>query len=196
LIIDGDFISRRVTRGFGEEESDGFYDAMIDGHLGNRVRSLRNGLFLLPTGRVSAADACTVDAPGVKALLDEAMAQYDTVLIDSGPILGSLEATVLAPQVNGVLLTISRGQNPGLVQTAVQRLGSVGAHLAGAVFNRADSRDYYSSAYASASTSVPAAARKTPEPEVRSGPFFDFGPLVSAVARTCRHGMNGNGNGH
>ncbi len=67
---------------------------------------------------------------------------FDVILIDSGPILGSIEATPACAAADGVVLTVSRGQQRPLVEKAMQHLRSIGAKFAGVVFNRAQARDF------------------------------------------------------
>src|SRR5439155_11310177 len=43
---------------------------------------------------------------------------------------------------DGVILTVSRGQQRPLVEKAMQHLMSIGARFAGVVFNRAQARDF------------------------------------------------------
>lgn len=78
-------------------------------------------------------------------LIDEARSKFDIVLIDTGPLMGSLEANVLATVVDRVVLTVPRGQDPRLLRAALGRLRSVGATCAGLVFNRATPTDLRSS---------------------------------------------------
>ena len=64
------------------------------------------------------------------------------VLIDTGPILGSIEATPVCAAADAVILTVARGQQRPLVEKALQHLLSIGARFAGVVFNRAQTRDF------------------------------------------------------
>jgi Mrp family chromosome partitioning ATPase len=76
------------------------------------------------------------------------------VLIDTGPILGSVEAAVLAPAVDGAILTIAQGQNRWLARTALQRLRSLGVRTVGFVYNRAKAIDFHSSPFGSSAYSI------------------------------------------
>ncbi len=181
LVIDCDFVGRRLTRGFKADAAEGLLEAMRDGALGERVRQEGTRFFVLPTGRVESSDACGITTDNIREVLDQARMLYDTVIIDTGPILGSLEAAVVAQEVDGVILAISRGQHPTLVQHALQRLDSVRAVLAGAIFNRAKLQDFHTSAYTSSQTSAPYAEAAV-ERNVNIGVFADFGPLVRAVS--------------
>jgi Mrp family chromosome partitioning ATPase len=182
LVIDCDFIGRRLTQGFKAEAHEGLLEAMREGKIGPRVRQEAPSLFVLPTGRARAADACGITAEAVRGMLQQAHKDFDTILIDTGPILGSLEAAVLAQEVDGVILTISRGQHPALVEHALRRLHAVRARIVGAVFNRAKLGDFHGSAYTSSQASSPAADDLSYEMAKVRDNFSEFGPLVRAVS--------------
>jgi hypothetical protein len=85
----------------------------------------------------------------------------------------------MAPEVDGVLFTIARGQERPLVDRSLRQLSMVGARVAGFVFNLAESRDWYRSGHGSSVRSKGdsrAMVRRTESRET-SG----FGPLVRAV---------------
>ena len=62
----------------------------------------------------------------MQALIAEARNYFDVIIIDSGPILGSLEASVIAPEVDGVIFAISRGQDRPAADAAMRRLRGLG----------------------------------------------------------------------
>jgi hypothetical protein len=78
----------------------------------------------------------------VGPLLDKLRQRFDVVIVDTGPVLGSLEANLMARLSDGTLLIVSRGQNSKLVRAALQQLGRLGATCAGMVFNRASAQDF------------------------------------------------------
>jgi len=106
------------------------------------------------------------------------------VLIDTGPILGSLEAAVLAHEVDGVILTIARGQPAPLAAQAVRRLSTLEARCAGVVFNRAKLQDFQCSASTVSSVPPPGPAPRTSRTTKLAQSVMGFGPLVRAVAAT------------
>jgi hypothetical protein len=61
--------------------------------------------------------------------------------VDTGPILGSLEADIVCARADRVIMTISRGQAPRVVQASLARLKHLGARSVGLVFNRATPQD-------------------------------------------------------
>ncbi len=106
----------------------------------------RNGIH----GNGASSSDPTVEAEHLgtermQEILDEARSRFDVVLVDTGPLMGSLEANVLATVVDRVILTVPRGQDPRLLRAALGRLRSVGATCAGLVFNRAIASDLRSS---------------------------------------------------
>jgi Mrp family chromosome partitioning ATPase len=123
-----------------------------------------------------AAEISMFSSIAIRRLLDEARKHFDTILIDSGPILGSVEATVTAREVDGVIVTIARGQEPSLVERALQHLDALGATVVGAVFNRARIHDFYRSFRSSSSNG--GGLREQCE---RMRDFTPFGPLVDSV---------------
>lgn len=180
LVIDCDLIGQRLTRGFNLAGVPGLLEALSAGTVRGFARKTATGLWVLPVGTADVLDACAVSSSQMKRLLAEARRYFDTILIDSGPILGSVEATTVAPQADGVIFTVSRGQQPLLVEKALRHLDSIGAPVAGFVFNRAAAKDFSRSAHASSLRSIPvdAPARTLmSDNELASR----FGPLVQSV---------------
>jgi len=141
-------------------------------------------LDILPVGSATAQHATTLTPSAVRKIILTARERYDVILFDTGPILGSIEASIVAAQVEGVVLTVSRGEQRPLAIKAAEHLTAIGATLCGLVFNRADAEDVIRSSYASvysrrmdgASTvlSLPPPARQ--DPQTRS-----MGPIATAV---------------
>jgi Mrp family chromosome partitioning ATPase len=132
----------------------------------------------------------------VRRLVNEAKKHFEIILIDTGPILGSIEATPVAAASDGVILTVARGQQRPLVEKALAHLNSIGARVAGVVFNRAQSRDFEQSI---SGISMRSASRSTNgNGASRAGQQKDsgqFGPVARAVA-TSTGGQNDGTNGN
>lgn len=182
LIIDGDMVGRKLTSAFQGREVDGLHEAIAGGTIRQRVRRTDSGIYLLTAGRAEAKDACSIPKQAIRSLIAEARDYFDVILIDSGPILGSLEASVVAPEVDGVIFAITRGQGRPVADAAMRRLRGLGATVIGCVFNRAKSSDLLGSTYGSSSQmSLPAPNQPHHD---RSTPLLGdgFGPVVQAVA--------------
>ena len=179
LLMDCDMVGQALTRGLEVTGSRGLREAMAGESMESCVTVLRPGLAIMPVGGAKAVDACSISPQVMKPILAAARQNYDVVLIDSGPLLGSVEASVLAPQVDEVVVTISRGQQPLLVKRTFQHLKSLGATVAGCVFNRAGKKDF--------ATSYPGSSLRSVNPdEVLVEPVrrpSRLGPLVESVDR-------------
>lgn len=190
LIIDGDLVGRKLTATLQARDMEGLHEAVATGTLRQRVRRTDSGLFVLPAGGSSANDACSLSAPMVKSLLDEARRYFDVVIIDSGPILGSVEASVFAQEADEVIFTISRGQSKQVVDRGMNRLKALGANMAGCVFNRAKPEDFDTSPYGSSSRSATEDAPRAAMVANRMDRYTRFGSLVQAVAAGTPMGQN------
>jgi Mrp family chromosome partitioning ATPase/uncharacterized protein involved in exopolysaccharide biosynthesis len=192
LLIDCDLLAHSLTRGFSYSGVNGLKEALASGKLAPYCsRSAQSSLWVLPVGQSTSADAGALSPARIDAMLKQARHYFHVIIIDSGPILGSVEAMTMASRVDAVIFTIARHQQRLLIETAIRKLHSLGATLAGTVFNRAVVRDFHHSAYYSAYKGVDSlskaneaaiqtaiANRLTTEP----GGFGGFGPLVAAVA--------------
>jgi Mrp family chromosome partitioning ATPase len=133
----------------------------------------RQGLFILPLGSADAHHAGQLSPFALQGILSEARASFDVVLVDTGPILGSLEAAMAAAQADGVVLTVSRGVPQALVRRSLDRLGEVGAYVVGMVLNRAPAREVADFAFSSGSVRS-GSSRRLPAPEGKAG-YADIG---------------------
>ncbi len=142
-------------------------------------------LHLLSAGGATSRDVPLLSSHAMQDLVDEVRRTFDVVLIDTGPILGSLEAQLVSALADGVVVTVSKGAPRSLVVDAMNQLAGVGARVAGVVFNRASAADvtiYSSSGSQGRSVSVAGIGRQ-PLPPADAGRAANFGPLAAAVAR-------------
>ena len=140
----------------------------------------RPGLFILPIGSADPHHAAHLSPAALHRVLVEARAAFDVVLIDTGPILGSLEASMVAAQADAVVLTVSSGVPQALVRRALDRLVEVGANIAGMVLNRAAAREVADFAFSSGSAR--SANRRLPAPDaVTSNAKIRLGTVGKAM---------------
>ena len=167
LVIDADLIGRRVTSNFGMNGHPGFADACLG--LADPAAVARSSgeenLSILPAGSADVITPERISTSGVAALLERLRPVYDAILIDTGPILGSIEAQAAVPNSDEVLLVVSRGTGVRLVKLAIDRLHRLGPPRLGVIFNRATMHDL------ERSTSFSMTSQRVPESP------FDYGPL-------------------
>lgn len=99
------------------------------------TRSSMPGLSLLPAGAVGPDDIAGMSDSFIQRLLAEAAADHDIVLIDTGPVPGSVEALLVASRVDGVLVVAHQGESRRQFERSLSYLRVVGAKLAGTIFN-------------------------------------------------------------
>ena len=134
-------------------------------------------LWILPIGSALAEQAATISPEGFRNVLEQARSRFEAILIDTGPIPGSIESSVAASQADGVVLAVSRGEQGPLVRRASEHVRDIGGRTLGIVFNRATPEDFSSSYGAISSPSIPE------RPHNRKGnEIAQFGPVAAAVA--------------
>jgi len=180
LVIDADLVGRHLTAKLDMQGVDGLHEALETGRIESLLQRTDDGLFVLTAGKAAAQHAYAMPASAFRKLLTEARRHFDVILIDSGPILGSVEAAVLAQEVDGVIFAITRGQKQRNVSQAMSRLAALKVKIVGLIFNRAKPEDFRRSPYGSSyrSMSVPPAPQAT---KTRIEALSAFGPLVNAV---------------
>jgi Mrp family chromosome partitioning ATPase len=135
LLIDGDLSSRQLSRGLGAEDDWGFRDAAHG--CEPTICCLRDNLSFMPAGRCRPEDQYTLAAARVVPVLDRARKQFDVIVIDSDSLLSGVARALMAPHVDGVLLTVTRDQSHATVHQALRVLEQQNAPINGAIFNRA-----------------------------------------------------------
>ena len=77
------------------------------------------------------------------------------VLIDTGPLLASLEANTIAAETDGAVLCVSRGTDRELVKRSVDLLGEKCRNFEGIVINRLDAQQFDKYVASTMSMSIP-----------------------------------------
>lgn len=110
-------------------------------------------LHFLPSGKLPKSALGLLDSQRMRELAKNLKARYDVVLFDSPPIVGVSDASILASEVDGVLLVVQYRKYPRHISTRAKRmLENVGTNVVGVVLNninilRDDYYYYYHSYY-------------------------------------------------
>jgi Mrp family chromosome partitioning ATPase len=142
-----------------------------------------NKLFLMPLGSASRQHAAQLSYASLLRLVTQLRGWFDVILIDTGPILGSLEASVVVKVADDVVLTVARGEHHPLVNRAVEHLQAAGARLAGLVLNRVSIGDIVSSGMSSSTSrrSIEASDRVVTSLAKLDHHTLRLGPISTAV---------------
>jgi polysaccharide biosynthesis transport protein len=142
ILIDADFRKPRVHKIFGLGKAEVGLASVIAGEaeLESAIYSCEvPGLSILPCGPRPANPADLLTSALFSEILDEIKKDYDFVLIDTPPMLAVSDPSVVAPRVDGVILTIRLVKNSRpMAEQAKERLTILGANVLGVVVNGMD----------------------------------------------------------
>jgi Mrp family chromosome partitioning ATPase len=114
----------------------------VEKNINNCIVDLQQGnLFLLPSGPRPPNPGEIIQSARMSFLLSYLSRKFDTIIIDTPPVLPASDALVLASQVDGVLMVVKSGLlNRKLVQKAVRQIYSTQANIIGVVLNQLDTK--------------------------------------------------------
>lgn len=169
----------------------GLLDVLSGTALEDCVMSLGvPGLSVLPLGDATAAHIAQLSPRAMRRIIESARESYDTILIDTGPLSGSLEASVVCSEADKVVVVLPKGESYSLAKGVLERINSSRFRMAGVVFNRATMDDLEMSGYSS-SRSQGSGSWPRPALGVRTIPFGDdvkHDSIASAVASSTAAG--------
>lgn len=111
------------------------------------------GLDFLPSGQVGSQSLSILMGRKLQELIEKLGDRYDRILLDSPPIVGISDASVIARIADGIVLVVQHGRNPrAMTQRAQHIIQHVEGTIFGVVLNQippsgADDYSYYAYAY-------------------------------------------------
>ena len=156
LLIDGDLRRPAQHRIAGRPRDPGLSDlllARVDAEHAIQ-KQIAPGLDFIPSGSVSGFALSLVYAERLRALVAELGTRYDKILLDSPPVIGVSDASVLVGIADASILLIQHRRNPAsMVLRAHQILLGLKTTLVGAVLsqvppNSGEDYGYYTRNYA------------------------------------------------
>ena len=155
LLIDGDLRRPSVHHLVSMAQNPGLSGILAaDGPpvLATRPGPVR-GLDVLTAGTPQNLSAERLGSDAMKALMDQARARYDWIIVDCPPALGLSDAAVVATLADGIVVVCSGDKTPRqAVRHVADQLKAVRANVLGVVLNRIDlhRHSYYYGRYYSA----------------------------------------------
>jgi len=181
LLLDLDFIGRGLSVHFGYPNAESLAEAIdSEDQTDTLIRETDfDGLHILPAGYGDDERVSRLAPRSVAKLINHVRKNYDTILIDTGPILGSVEAVFVAPQADGVIMVVGRGQYKPLVKKAIDQVNAVEGNIIATVFNRASIHELRE---ASSSMSVHFSRQVSRQQEdVDNRPTMRVGPVAGSL---------------
>ncbi len=142
-LVDGDLRRPGVHRFFGLPNQSGLTTAFLSGleALDGLLRvGPQENLLILTTGPIPPNPAELLAGPGMSAIMERLRSLADIVVVDSPPVLGLADASLLAAGADAALLVVdARRTRAGAVHLAVDTLRHSGVRIVGATLNRVTS---------------------------------------------------------
>lgn len=139
------------------------------------IRTQVENLFFLPSGLLPADSAGLLNSQRMVDLIADVKSRFDLVLIDSPPILGVSDASVLANEADMTMIVVQHRKLPRhMLMRVKQTVENVGGKVIGVVLNNVDLRSdaqyqYYTSYYTYYSpTNSPGTAGKSRRRKVKA----------------------------
>ena len=149
LLIDTDLRRGRLHRLFGYRKEPGLSNVLLgECTLDEAFRpSMQENLTVLSAGRHLDSGTELLGSPNFAALITGLRDRFERIVIDTPPVLGLSETSIMQNLVDGVLFVIWTGHTPVRgVQSAIETLRANGANFYGFVLNRLDlnaTQNYY-----------------------------------------------------
>ncbi|MFT4175702.1 MAG: polysaccharide biosynthesis tyrosine autokinase [Luteolibacter sp.] len=112
-----------------------------------------DNLYFMPSGILPSDAAGILNSRRMSELIQDVKQRFDLVLVDSPPILGVSDASVLASEVDLTMIVVQHRKLPrNMLLRVKQAVENVGGHVVGVVLNNVDVRSdsqyqYYTSYY-------------------------------------------------
>ncbi|MFS0774417.1 GumC family protein [Sphingomonas sp. 1P08PE] len=141
VIVDADLRRPNAHRLFGARNDVGLSNVLAG--LKPVEQALQyprhEGIALLTAGEIPPNPSELVNSPQFMKLIGDLAEQFDTVLIDSAPVLGIADAIILSSEVEATVFVIEAGRNTVRgTANALQRLRRGGDRVAGALLTKYD----------------------------------------------------------
>jgi Mrp family chromosome partitioning ATPase len=137
LMIDANLRFPSLHSQFGVSGESGLIDFLNDTDIELPIQSCHDNLDLIAAGTNASSKFEKSGLGNFHRLMEKAAERYDTILIDSPAARHFADAVILAPTVDGVILTISAGvSSKGIVKTVLKALTDAGGQVSGTIFNR------------------------------------------------------------
>jgi len=190
VLVDCDLVGRSLTRQLGMVGDHGLKESLASGDLNGSIKSLSvGGLDAIPCGSDPKVGPESLRRRDLQRVFDELRTKYELIIVDTGPLLGSLESTPVSAASDGVLLTVRRGRSRTRLEECVTKLDAVGAPCIGMVLNYAGRSDTYRYvSEASLAEAEASSARRNGQSALARAAAGERNALVLAMESTSRSG--------
>jgi polysaccharide biosynthesis transport protein len=144
ILVDADLRRPSIAEYAGMEGSVGLTTVLIGrADVEDVVQPMgTTTLDLLPAGQIPPNPSELLGSPAMAGLLDRLTTSYDTVLLDSSPLLPVTDAAVLSKLAGGALVVVGADRiHRHQLQETLGSLETAGVHVLGIVLNKIDRQE-------------------------------------------------------
>jgi tyrosine-protein kinase Etk/Wzc len=148
ILVDADLRRPVIHSIFGMNKEDGVTNFLMNSdNFENFIKpTFHENLFILTSGTLPPNPSELLASQKMENLLSKLNDKYDTVILDSPPVIAVTDAAVLSTKVDGTILVVSSGQtNKEALTKAYSLLTSVNTKLLGVLLNGVDVEGLYGS---------------------------------------------------
>ena len=141
LIIDCDLRRSRLHKMLEVPQTPGLTNVLVaDSVVADAIKPTRiDGLMVMPSGALPPNPAELLGSARMRSLLEKLSESYDTIILDTPPLLAASDAAILSRLADGALVVVRAGRTErSALESAIQQLATVGARVLGSVLNDPD----------------------------------------------------------
>jgi capsular exopolysaccharide synthesis family protein len=142
LLIDGDMRRPRLHQVFHVDNDSGMVDILrrsepFDTSLNGLARTTEiPNLWVLPSGKAELGDTALLHSARLRELIQQVRKDYDTILIDTPPMLTMADARVIGRVADAVILVVRANETTrDALKTACQKFSEDGTRVLGTMLN-------------------------------------------------------------
>jgi succinoglycan biosynthesis transport protein ExoP len=152
LVIDGDMRNPRIHEVFQSDASDIGLSDLLTGKTLRLKEAIRQshvqGLYYMPAGFIPENPVALLKNRRIHDILEACKKVFDAVILDAPPILGLVDARILAGYADGIILVTRAGHTTiDVLREAKDAVTQGQGKLLGIVLNMANRRKGYGSSY-------------------------------------------------
>ena len=143
IIIDADLRRPIIHKVFNSDSKPGITNVLVDNkklsEVIKRADEINSNLYYITSGPIPPNPSELLGSEKMKKVIEELKEQADTLIFDSPPVIGFADSSVLANQVDGVVLVLSSGEvTREAAKQAKILLEKAKAKILGVVLNKVD----------------------------------------------------------
>lgn len=141
LLLDCDLRRSRLHKILEVPQSPGLTNVLVaDSSIADAVKPTRvDRLMVMPSGPLPPNPAELLGSARMRTLLDTLSESYDTIILDTPPLLAASDAAIISRLSDGALVVVRAGRTErSALESAIQQLVTVGARVLGTVLNDPD----------------------------------------------------------